>query len=159
MKTIAEWKLPIKTVSEGNCSQHWTKKAKRRKIQRGWIKAAMRTQPLQSLFTAEHPNENSHSAPRRICVVLTRIAPRSLDCHDNLPMALKGVVDAIAEELTQNYVPGRADDAKWISWEYRQEKGKSREYAVRIEIRENDESVNEHSAKRDHELGNEMAQT
>lgn len=137
MKTIASWQLPIKTASEANSSEHWTKRAKRRKLQRGWIKAAMRAQPLKP-FTRRR-DEFCDNAHCEITVVVTRISSRMLDVHDNLPMALKGVVDAIAEELTQNYVPGRADDAKWIKWEYRQEKGKPKEYAVRIEIERDDE--------------------
>jgi hypothetical protein len=129
METISTWHLPIKTVSEANCSEHWTKKAKRRKIQKGWIKSAFVGNPL------------AYSRRPELTVVITRIAPRSLDVHDNLPMSLKGIVDAIAEELTGNYIPGRADDDKRITWEYKQEKGKPKEYAVKIEIMVNNETT------------------
>ena len=136
MKLIANWQLPIKTANEANSSEHWTKKAKRRKMQRWMIKAALRAEPL-IVALPERRNDDSHFALCKIRIVLSRIAPRNLDSHDNLPMAFKGIVDAISEELTGNYVAGRADDADWITWEYRQEKGKVRQYAVRIEIYEN----------------------
>lgn len=120
MKTIVFWQLPIKTASEANSSEHWAQKAKRHKLQKRWIKTAfMKNRPHIAL--------PAH-------VILTRIAPRELDSQDNLPTSLKYVCDAIAEQLTGNFVPGRADSDKRISWEYKQEKGKVREYAVKIEI-------------------------
>ena len=122
MKTIVSWQLPIKTASEANSSEHWTKKAKRHKIQKNWVKWAY------------------HSDKPRIqipcTVVLTRIAPRALDSHDNLPTSLKYLADGVAECLIPGKAVGRADDCKEITWEYRQEKGKPKEYAVRIEIME-----------------------
>lgn len=121
MKTVVNWQLPIKTASEANSSEHWTKKAKRHRLQKRWIKAAFLKEKPQIEFPMH--------------VVITRLAPRSLDCQDNLPCSLKYVVDAIAEELTGNYVPGRADGDKRITWEYRQEKGSPKEYAVKIEIK------------------------
>ena len=36
MKKIT-WNLRIKTVSEANCTQHWTKKSKRHKLQQFFI--------------------------------------------------------------------------------------------------------------------------
>jgi len=120
MKTITFCKLPIKTVSEANCSQHWTVKAKRHRLQKRWIK---------TVFLKERPQIE---LPAR--VVITRIAPNELDIHDNLPMSLKYVVDAIAEQLTGNFVPGQADSDKRISWIYCQKRGKPKEYAVNIEI-------------------------
>lgn len=120
MKTIVTWQLPIKTASEANSSEHWTRKAKRHKLQKQWIKAVFhREKPLIAI--------PCH-------VVLTRLAPRDLDCHDNLPCSLKYIADAIAEEIIGEYTPGRADDSKEITWEYRQEKGKPKEYSVKIEI-------------------------
>jgi hypothetical protein len=124
MKTIVSWQLPIKTASEANSSEHWTKKAKRHRLQKKWVKAAY------------HCDRPPITLP--VHVVLTRLAPRRLDCQDNLPCSLKYIVDAIAEELTGNYVPGRADDDRRITWEYKQEKGKPKEYAVKIEILKNE---------------------
>lgn len=134
MKTIATWYIErLRTVSEANSSENRWVKAKRHKIQKGKVKVAMRTQrPLANL--PEHRDDNSDITHCNIRVIVTRIAPRSLDCQDNLPCSLKYVVDSIAEELTGDYRPGRADGADWIKWEYKQEKGKPKEYAVRIEI-------------------------
>lgn len=135
MKTIATWYIDrLKTVSEANSSDHYRVKAERHRLQKGKVKVAMRTQlPKLSLFTRRRDDSSciTHCKAR---VIVTRIAPRKLDCQDNLPASLKWVVDSIAEELTGDYRPGRADDAEWIKWEYRQEKGKPREYAVKIEI-------------------------
>lgn len=126
MKSIITWHLPVKTASEANSSEHWTKKSKRHRLQKGWVKAAYhRDKP---------PLEMS------ICVVMTRIAPRKLDEHDNLPMSMKYLADALAECKNPGLAIGRADDDKSIKWEYKQEKGKPREYAVRIEIYNRDEN-------------------
>lgn len=120
MKTIVSWQLPIKTASEGNSSEHWTVKSKRHKLQKGWVNWA---------FCQDKP-----IIAMPCTVVVTRIAPRALDCHDNLPMSLKWICDSIADNLFPGKAAGRADDCKDIKWEYRQHKGKPREYAVKIEI-------------------------
>lgn len=60
-------------------------------------------------------------------VILTRIAPRQLD-DDNNVGAFKAVRDAIAKRL------GIDDRDPRVSWLYAQERGKPREYAVRISI-------------------------
>ena len=50
-------------------------------------------------------------------VTMTRVAPRSLDKHDNLPASLKAHADGIAKAL-------RLDDASpLIEWKYAQRKG------------------------------------
>lgn len=69
-------------------------------------------------------------------VTLTRIAPKSLDAHDNLPVSLKWIADQTATELTGIKQAGRADDSKEITWKYQQRKGRVREYAVEIAIEE-----------------------
>lgn len=62
-------------------------------------------------------------------VVLTRIAPRSLD-DDNLPRSFKAIRDGIAEAL------GMDDNVKSkLKWGYAQEKGPPKKYAVRIQIK------------------------
>ena len=126
MKTIVNWQLPIKTASEGNSSENHFVKAKRHRIQK---------RRITDQFLKERPKI---TFPCR--VILTRIAPRSLDSHDNLPMSLKWVADAIAENLIPGKAVGRADDSKEITWEYRQKKGKVREYAVIIELWSDDET-------------------
>lgn len=124
MITYITWHLPIKIANEANSSEHWTKKSRRHKMQKRRIKEE---------FLKERPNIK---LPCK--VVLTRISPRELDEHDNLRMSLKWIVDAIAAELTNNYIPGMADSDKKITWEYKQKKGISREKSLLIEfIQEN----------------------
>jgi hypothetical protein len=112
-------KIPIRTVSESNQNEHWTKKSRRAKKQKtavglflGWAKGDIRL-PCK--------------------VALTRRAPRKLD-DDNLRGALKAVRDAVADIIRPGLAPGRADDSEHIAWEYAQEKGDVREYAAIIEI-------------------------
>lgn len=108
--------LPIRTVSEANARGHWSKKAKRAKGQRhiAWAH-------VFSFGTAK----------RREClpgvVTLTRIAPRALD-GDNLQSALKAVRDGVADALGVNDADPR------VTWQYAQERGKARQYGVRVEI-------------------------
>lgn len=60
-------------------------------------------------------------------VVITRVAPRRLDGHDNLQAACKPVVDELAEWL------GLAtDDDPRVRWAHRQTRGEPKEQAVRI---------------------------
>lgn len=120
MKAIWCWRSNIKTISEGNCSEcRWVKQKRHKKQKRD----------IKKIFLVEKPNI---SLPCK--VTLTRIAPGTLDAHDNLPMSMKWIVDSIADYIIPNQAAGQADDSKLIKWEYRQEKGKPREYAVRIEI-------------------------
>lgn len=98
--------------------EHWTEKNERHKIQKNIV------------FYGLNPHRSSLSLP---CTVrMTRLAPRELDADDNLRIALKWVKDAIAEVLTQDFLPGRADGDKRIKWEYDQQY--SKEYKVKIEI-------------------------
>jgi hypothetical protein len=110
--------LPIKTISEANSSEHWTKKRKRHK-----------SQNLQICLLFIEINK---SVPLPCLIRLTRLAPRFLD-SDNLPVSMKYVRDAIAKEILGGKL-GQKDSDPRIKWEYAQEKGKTKEYAVRIEI-------------------------
>lgn len=65
-------------------------------------------------------------------IIFTRYAPRTLDKFDNLPMALKWVLDACCAVITGDYRPGRADSCELIDVSYLQEK--SEEYGVKIRI-------------------------
>lgn len=125
MYLVKEWKLNLKTVSEANCSQHWTKVAKRKKMQReiiGWK------------WLADPPRI------RTPCTVkLIRIGSKPLDVGDNLPMAFKAVRDVIADYLLPGRAPGFADASPLITWEYDQKKGSPQGiivqfYAVEPEI-------------------------
>jgi hypothetical protein len=61
-------------------------------------------------------------------VTLTRISSGRLDPHDGLPSACKFLCDGIAEALG-------IDDGKGpVRWEYAQERGKPRQYGVKVRI-------------------------
>lgn len=111
--------LPIRTVSESNSTEHWTKKAKRHKRQQNAVIFAFR--PHAKLITLP-------------CTIkLTRYAPRSLDLWDNLPMSMKWILDAVCGILRPGLAAGRADDSSEITVSYDQIKCK--DYGVKIEIR------------------------
>lgn len=120
MTTVISWQLPIKIANEANSSDHWTKKGKRHKIQKRRIKAE---------FLKERPKITLPCT-----VILTRIAPRELDEHDNLPISFKWIYDSICDNIIPGLKPGRADSDERIKVIYKQEKGKVREYAIKIEI-------------------------
>lgn len=120
MKTIINWHLPIKTASEGNSRENHFAKWRRHEDQKDRIKKH---------FLSEKPKIKLPCT-----CVLTRIAPRMLDEHDNLPMAFKFITDQLAALIIGNDVPGRADSDKRIKWEFKQKKGKTKEYAINVEI-------------------------
>lgn len=104
----------IRVVSEANAHEHWRARARRAKDQRGTTRLA-----CQARWGAP-PSPPLH-------VLLTRIAPRELD-SDNLAGAFKHVRDGIADWLGIN------DRDKRVVWEYAQEKGEPKEYAIRLSI-------------------------
>jgi len=99
-------------------------KARRTKIQRS-IAKNMVGQALRDIGI----RPGYFDAGNKDClVVLTRIAPRSLD-DDNLPRSFKAIRDGIAEAL------GMDDNTKSkLKWQYAQEKGPPKQYAIRIQI-------------------------
>jgi hypothetical protein len=110
--------LPLRTVSEGNCFEHWTKKHQRHKAQKQAVARAL--QPLRNII-------------RLPCkLMLTRYAPTSLDKFENLPMSFKYVVDSVCAIITGDYRPGRADSDDRIAIACDQVK--SKEYGIKIEI-------------------------
>lgn len=104
-----EWFLPIKTISESNSSEHWSKKHKRHKTQKLCIRLFFNQQNLKIIPPCS--------------IKLVRVSPRILD-DDNLVSAFKWIRDAIAEQIHPGLAPGRADDDEKITWIYKQEKGK-----------------------------------
>lgn len=125
------WELPLKTVSESNISEHWTKASKRHRQQQHFIRL---------LFAKE-----SKEIPLPCNVKLIRLATRFLDKDDNLPMSFKWIKDEISEclfpEKRAHYIDrngwarpikGRADDSPMVTWQYDQEKSKI--LGIRIEI-------------------------
>lgn len=125
------WELPLKTVSEANCSEHWTIKSKRHRQQQFFIR---------SIFAKE---KKEITLP--CTVYMVRLSPRLLD-DDNLLSAFKWIRDEISEcllpdkkkvYLTKNgkirKVYGRCDDDPRIKWIYGQ--AKSKKTGIRIEIK------------------------
>lgn len=111
-------RIPIRLVSESNCSQHWTKKSKRHRTHKMLVNAFL----------------DQHCPIALPCVViLTRYAPRYLDWEDNLPMAFKWVKDAIAQHILGG-LPGQKDSDARITWKYNQEKTEDKEYYITIQI-------------------------
>ncbi len=112
--------IPFRLQSEGNISDHWTMKRKRKLKYQQAVAYSLRTMDKR---------------PDLPCTVkLIRIAPRKLDDDDNLRTAFKAIKDCIADYLIPGLAPGRADGDERIKWEYHQEKGNAKEYAIRIEI-------------------------
>lgn len=112
------WEFPLETTSEANSREHWHKKAVRHTKQKDIVKLCLRSKIKQITLPCH--------------IKLTRIAPRSLDAHDNLPMSMKFILDATCELLLPNLPAGKADADPRLSFSYAQEKGKI--LKVRIEI-------------------------
>jgi hypothetical protein len=111
--------IPLHTVSEANRAshEHWRKRHKRAKGQREVAKFVIST---LLRIRPEYGRDTT-------VVTLTRIAPRKLDT-DNLQGALKAVRDGVADAL------GIDDGAGKVAWAYGQEKGRAKEYAVRVDL-------------------------
>ncbi len=110
--------MPIKTVSELNCSDHWGKKHRRHKNQQKCVALVL------------NPIRNKIPIPCHIH--LTRFAPGKLNKHDNLPASMKYIVDACCAIITGDFRPGRADDDDRISISYDQVH--SSQYGVKLEF-------------------------
>ena len=121
--------IPVNTVSEMNCSQHWRVKAKRHKSQQYFIRLAMKP----------------HKVLLPCTVTMIRLASREID-DDNLSSAFKWIRDELSEciicgDKRKTYInargrvqeiKGRVDSDKRIKWFYGQEKAKIK--GIRIEI-------------------------
>lgn len=107
--------LAIRTESEANLHENWHVKAARVKLQR----SITRTTIVQHFGKA--------MAGAGYTINLTRVAPRSLDT-DNLARSFKAIRDGVADALEID------DGSKRLTWNYAQEKGPPKKYAVRIEI-------------------------
>lgn len=117
--TIYRFELPIKLLSEANNTDHWTKKRKRKLIQKNYI----------DLYCKNDITKISLPCS----VSLIRYAPRQFD-DDNLIISFKSIRDHIAQILIPNTKPGQADGDKRIKWLYNQIKSKT--IGVIIEIEE-----------------------
>lgn len=105
---------PEKIESEANSREHWRPKAARVKRHRLIAWASLR-QMARPVFLGP------------VTIKLTRIAPRELD-GDNLQSGFKATRDGVADWLEVD------DGDKRLTWEYSQEQGAPKYYAVRIEV-------------------------
>jgi hypothetical protein len=134
-KSRIELVLPIMTLSELNGVTSKTRfiktgKNKGKPAREHWREAWQRHKEQKRIvYLFLNPQISKVLLPCN--VKLIRLGPRELD-FDNLVASQKYVRDAVAEILTQNFVPGRADGDKRITWQYDQEK--CSEYKVKIEI-------------------------
>lgn len=110
--------IPIRTKSEANCFEHWRVKHKRHKEQQALVALALK--PVRTIIQLP------------CSILLTRLAPTTLDKHDNLPMSFKYIVDACCAIITGNFVSGKADSDERISIAYDQIATK--EYGIKIEV-------------------------
>ncbi len=124
------WEVPIKTVSEANCSEHWQTKSKRHNGQQRLIHLILGSD-LKKIALP--------------CTIrLTRLATREMD-EDNLFLAFKWIKDQICADIfpekvvsytnklgQSNKNKGFTDNDKRIKWEYSQEK--RRLLGIRIEV-------------------------
>jgi len=101
--------LPLRLDSVANLREHWSKKSKRTKVHR-----------------AAGAETEIDSVQLPCTVQIIRIAPRSLD-GDNMQSACKALRDGLADRM------GIKDNDPRVSWQYAQERGKPKQYAVRIE--------------------------
>jgi len=103
------WELPVKTVSEANIKEHWSKSSKRHKLQQKHVRFK---------FLEDKPEIDLP-----VQIMLTRIGKRKLD-DDNLRISFKWIKDQIAACLFPGSRLGQADDDPRLIWHYAQEIGK-----------------------------------
>lgn len=107
--------LPIRAESVSNIREHWSKRASRAKLHRTTAWAELRAADKEPRLLGP------------LVVRLVRVAPRQLD-DDNLRGSLKAARDGVADWL------GVPDNDPRVRWDYAQEKGKPKTYAVRVEV-------------------------
>ena len=115
-------RILLHTVSESNQREHWARRAKRVRLQRTAVFYELGAPWAQQILREYRP----------LVVILTRIAPRSLD-SGNLESSLKGVQDGVADWLAGDYGKGQ-DRQPFLHWRYAQRRGNPGEYAVEINI-------------------------
>ncbi len=114
MAATIEVEIPgLRVVSVANLREHWARKAKRTKAQRGAAAMVLRCA--------------SRPPALPVVVTLTRVAPRRLD-DDNLRSGFKAVRDGVADWL------GCDDCDPGVEWRYEDVRGAVREYGVRITV-------------------------
>lgn len=110
--------IAVKKKNGKYTTEHWTAKHKRHKKQKNAIFWAY----MEVRQFVKYP-----------CILtFVRYAPKMLDAHDNLPMAMKWICDALCAEITGEHRPGLADNFQGLTIKYDQVKSKN--YAVKIII-------------------------
>ena len=104
--------IPLRLHSAANLREHWARRARRVKAERGAARLILGARPRP---------------PFPVVVTLTRVAPRSLD-SDNLVSACKATRDGVADWL------GVADNHPSVRWEYAHRSAGAGVYAVEIRI-------------------------
>lgn len=121
---VAEITLAVRLRSPLNGSHgHWAVQAKRRREERHnatWGCSG----PL-----TDHRNDLANGSLVGVSVQITRIAPRELD-DDNLRASAKSIRDGITDALGL-----KNDRDPKLQWEYAQERGAPKQYAVRVTVR------------------------
>lgn len=110
-------RLPLRTRSELNTSEHWQARRKRHRGQKNEL--------WMTLIT----HKDKLHLPCHVTFI--RLAPRVLD-SDNLTSAFKHLRDQLADMLIPGLAPGRADGDPRISWSYDQKKTTAKLYGVEI---------------------------
>lgn len=116
--------IQVKTISEANVSEHWTRRHQRSKLQKRQIKAY--------LEAFHHGQQVKLPCKVRI----TRVGKKRMD-SDNLAISMKYIRDALAEWIVDRegqLATGKADETDKLTWIYDQEIGKN--YEVKIQIEE-----------------------
>lgn len=115
--------VPIRIQSASNLREHWTKRRARDNTQELMIRMYLRN--------ATHVPPGVPCLPLQI--KLTRIAPKALDTY-NLGEAFKRTIDTIADWVVPGLARGRADSVEGLEFFFAQQKGKVREYGLKIEM-------------------------
>lgn len=124
---MIEFSAPVRIESEMNARCHWSVRRKRFARQAWDAELSWRAYRAEQRGCADARLSAVVTSPR-ILVTLTRIAPRRLDT-DNLASGFKAVRDFIAEVIL------KVDDgSERIDWRYRQQKGRPKEYAIRVRL-------------------------
>lgn len=123
---LLEVTLPVRTVSEANCHQHWRVRQRRAKDQRHTVAAALRAKlhDIRAVLL---------EGGGRYAVTLTRVSPGTLD-SDNLAGSQKHVRDGVADAL------GIDNRDERVAWLYAQRRGEVGQYGIVIAIREERET-------------------
>lgn len=117
MKVFFTVNIPLKIESEANLREHWTKKAKRGKIQKFFVENAMKGKRW----------------PMPCAVVMKRYGKKRID-DDNLVSGFKKIRDVIADCMIPGLSAGKADGDERIEWHYQQEIAKEYSFDITIVI-------------------------